>query len=140
MDEDDFISRIRKQLNNYRGLTDAYIMNLPDFVRLLSDMLGNRKLDSEDRRDICTALGYFIAPLDLIPEAVYGPEGYVDDIYLCCYVISKLAGKHGYELLDQVWEGEEDLEPACGYVLEKAGAELERKGLREKVREYVGME
>lgn len=140
MNKKSFDEILREELNNYRGMTDPYIMNLPDFVKLLANLLDEDKLDSEDRKNICTALGYFVAPSDLIPESIYGPEGYVDDVYLCCFVLDRLIKKHGYAFVNGLWDGEEDLQEACTYTLKKAGEDLEKKKLRERLLVYVGME
>lgn len=137
--EKSFVEQLRAELNQYRGLTDSFLMNLPDYVQLLSNLLDLDFLDSEDRRDICTALGYFIAPADLIPEEIYGPQGYVDDIYLTAFVIHGLLAKHGEGRVEPYWEGEESLKDSLEYTLEKAGAELEAKNLREAVLSYVGI-
>lgn len=137
--DDDFIFGLRQSLDQYRGLGNAYILLLPDYVQLLADLLDVDFLDSTDRRDICTALGYFIAPNDLIPESIYGPQGYVDDLYLCGFVLQRLIARHGSKQLDPFWQGEDELAPSLNFAMEKAGKELDEKGLRNAVLEYVGM-
>ena len=43
-----------------------------------------------------------MTPDDVISEAVYGPYGYIDDIYLSSYVLKMVAEFHGYEFLENV--------------------------------------
>ena len=38
------------------------------------------------------ALAYFISPIDLIPEAVFGLFGYVDDLSYIFYTVYTIAG------------------------------------------------
>ena len=36
-----------------------------------------------------TNAGYFVPPNDVISEEIYGPLGYIDDIFLCTVVLKK---------------------------------------------------
>ena len=43
-----------------------------------------------------------MTPDDVIPESIYGPYGYIDDIYLSSYVLKLVAEKHGWELIQDL--------------------------------------
>jgi uncharacterized membrane protein YkvA (DUF1232 family) len=133
-----FDEMLREQLNRYRGLTDPYIMNLPDFVKTLSETLQSDTLDKDDRKNICTVLGYFVAPLDLIPEEIYGPAGYVDDIFLCALMLKKLVAKHGESFVSGYWNGEEDFSAAIDDAYRKASDNIDRQNLKIKVLDFIG--
>ena len=48
--------------------------------------------------------------MDVIPETIYGPYGYIDDIYISVFVLRKVAHELGYEFLQKLWEDDEDIE------------------------------
>jgi uncharacterized membrane protein YkvA (DUF1232 family) len=39
------------------------------------------------------AIIYFVSPIDVIPEAIFGPIGYVDDFGLLLFVLKLLTAK-----------------------------------------------
>lgn len=59
---------------------------------------------------ICAVIGYFVVPFDIIPEQIYGPNGYIDDIFLCSYVLKEIQNEKGIIFLDELWEGDEEIE------------------------------
>jgi uncharacterized membrane protein YkvA (DUF1232 family) len=48
---------------------------------------------------ICGAIAYYVTPDDVISEQIYGPYGYIDDIYLSSYVLKMVASHHGYDFI-----------------------------------------
>jgi uncharacterized membrane protein YkvA (DUF1232 family) len=84
-------------------------------------------------------MAYFILPADTIPEDVYGPYGYVDDICLCAFVADRVRDVVGSDaiLLDN-WEGEAPLVPLIRDVLAQE-AELigDQRG---RILGYIGYE
>lgn len=48
----------------------------------------------------------FYFPLDIIPEALVGPGGYVDDIAVAAYVLNSVINKTDAELVRRHWAGE----------------------------------
>ena len=51
---------------------------------------------------ISAAIGYYVTPVDVIPEQTYGPYGYIDDIYLSSHVLKMVADVHGYEFIAKI--------------------------------------
>ncbi len=82
-------------------------------------------------------LAYYVAPFDIIPEQIYGPYGYIDDIYVCAYVIKDIAQELGYDYLENLWEGDEDLEIVVNECYDKSEEILEDKV--DDVLGYVGL-
>ena len=85
---------------------------------------------------ICAAMGYLVAPYDVIPEEIYGPHGYIDDVYLCSVVLDELAGRMGYLFLEEYWSGDEDLESVIEECISRASEILGDE--RWSVLEYTG--
>lgn len=105
----DFYVVLRENLDSYRGEYERFVDYGPDLYKLLADILNEKSLPSKLRIKVCAVLGYFVVPFDIIPEQIYGPHGYIDDIFLCSYVIKEVEERMGYEFLDKEWEGDEEI-------------------------------
>ena len=68
-------------------------------VLLLFNLLKSPDTDLKDKTMIIGALGYFILPLDLIPDAIAG-AGYTDDIAAISAIIRTLACCVSQEIQD----------------------------------------
>lgn len=126
-------------MDKFRGEFDDFILHIPNFFRLLSNLL-NKDIDQKDRRKVNCALGYFVAPRDVIPEEIYGPLGYVDDMFLCCHVLKELKQKYGTKLLKSCWESDEDLEEVIDYSYKKSKEEIEKRKIKNEILKYAGLE
>ena len=96
----DFYDTLIDNLENYAGEYEPFIDYGPILFKLLCELL-NSDVDDSLRLPICGAIAYYVNPDDVIPEQIYGPYGYIDDIYLSSYVLKMVVEKHGYELLQQ---------------------------------------
>ncbi|MBE2900732.1 DUF1232 domain-containing protein [Methanothermobacter thermautotrophicus] len=137
MEFTDFYDILRDNLNSYRGEYERIVDYAPDLFRLLADLLQSREIRREDRLMICAAMGYLVAPHDVIPEEIYGPHGYIDDVYLCSVVVDRIAGRMGYRFLEEYWGGDEDLEAVIGECISRTSEILGDKRL--SVLEYTGL-
>lgn len=61
-------------------------------VLLLFKMMKSKEVSLGDKAIIIGALGYFIAPLDLIPDLMIG-TGYIDDAGMLVYALSLVSSK-----------------------------------------------
>ena len=52
---------------------------------------------------------YFISPIDLLPELVLGPLGYLDDIALTAYVINQYINETDSGIVRELWAGDQDI-------------------------------
>lgn len=96
----DFYDTLLENLDNYTGEYESFIDYGPALFKLLCDLL-NADIDKSLRPPICGAIAYYVTPEDIIPEQVYGPYGYIDDIYLSSYVLKMVASRHGYEFIQE---------------------------------------
>lgn len=127
-----------KEINRFKGRFDNFIFYLPSFFKLLCDLL-KANIEKVDRMQIACALAYFVAPEDLIPEDVYGPAAYIDDIFLCCHVLNDIREKYGIELLESLWDCEEDLEEVLNYSYEHSLKIVEERKLKGEILRYIGL-
>lgn len=96
----DFYDTLLENLDSYDGEYESFINYGPNLFKLLCDLL-NCEINSSLRLPICGAIAYYVTPDDVISEQVYGPYGYIDDIYLSCHVLKMVASEHGYDFLQK---------------------------------------
>jgi uncharacterized membrane protein YkvA (DUF1232 family) len=129
---------LKTELNKYRDSFDDYIFNLPELFKLMCNLL-NSNIEVDDRGNIAKALGYFVAPTDVIFEEVYGPMGFIDDLYLCCYVLAEIKNKYGMELLEKHWDSGHDLEKMLNDCYTKSSDFIKDESLKQYILKYVGL-
>ena len=96
----DFYDTLIENLETYSGEYESFIDYGPDLFKLLCDLLKS-DVDHSLKLPICGAIAYYVDPNDIIPEQIYGPYGYIDDIYLSSYVLKMVASKHSYEFIQE---------------------------------------
>jgi len=106
----DFYDLLKENLESYTGDYEKFIDYGPELFKLLTEILNNEKLGANERLKVNAAIAYFVVPYDIIPEQIYGPYGYVDDIYLCTYVLKEILNVYGYEILSEKWDFDDDLQ------------------------------
>jgi uncharacterized membrane protein YkvA (DUF1232 family) len=74
--------------------------------------------------------------VDVIPEALVGPVGYIDDLALSAYVLNGIINKTDPEIVLKHWAGEGDILALIKRVLEKAD-EMVGSGLWKKLKGLV---
>jgi uncharacterized membrane protein YkvA (DUF1232 family) len=129
----DFHAFLEKEINSYRGKVKSYVYYLPALFKALCGVLDEKDLSAEERRQVLAALGYLVAPNDVVPEAVYGPAGYTDDVFVCATVLDRLVKAHGVGFVEPYWEKETD---EVGEFLQEAIEEA-GKDLGDKVQQVI---
>jgi uncharacterized membrane protein YkvA (DUF1232 family) len=133
----DFYQGLREDIAEYEGKHDDWIYLAPEWYRLLTNLLDNPRLPVRLKPLVCCGIAYFILPADVIPEEVYGPYGYVDDIFFSAYVADQVARLSGDpELLRDAWEGEGEVLELVRDVLTKEKQLVEDKA--ELILQYTG--
>lgn len=134
-----FDELLREDIAVYEGRHDDLIYLAPEFYRLLTRLLDDPQLPLRSRPLVASAIAYFILPADIIPEELYGPYGYVDDIWLCAYVADVVRRQVGDEaILVENWEGEAPILPLIREVLDKEGDLIGDE--RDRILWYTGCE
>lgn len=114
----DFYDTLLENLDSYDEEYESFINYGPNLFKLLCDLL-NCEIDNSLRLPICGAIAYYVTPDDVISEQIYGPYGYIDDIYLASYVLKLVAQNHGYDFLQD----------NCTFEVEPIVKECESKSL-----------
>ena len=131
----DFHDTLVKNLETYMGEYESFIDYGPELFKVMCDLL-NCEIDHSLRLPLCGAIAYYVTPDDVIPENIYGPYGYIDDIYLSSHVLKLVADRHGWEFIQNV----------CSCDIKDVVAECESKSLQilnddeiRRILEYIGL-
>lgn len=132
----DFHDTLIENLESYNGEYESFIDYGPSLFKLLCDLLSS-DVDSSLRLPICGAIAYYVTPDDVIPENIYGPYGYIDDIYLSSYVLKMVGAVHGYEYIQEKTSVSriEDIINEC----EAKSLEILRDDEVRSIVEYIGL-
>jgi uncharacterized membrane protein YkvA (DUF1232 family) len=81
-------------------------MFAPDLFHLLCKLVLDEQVLVADKARLAGAIVYFISPLDFIPEGLFGPLGYTDDIAVAAYVLNSIINHTDPEIVKKHWAGE----------------------------------
>lgn len=87
----------------------ATLLLIPDVFILLVRLSLDREVPTATRALIGGALAYFVFPVDLLPEAMLGVGGYLDDLVLASAVLAQAFGGELAPLAEKHWSGKQDL-------------------------------
>lgn len=134
----EFSDVLIENLKGYDKEYDKFIDNAPALYILLTDILNENNIDSIIRLKISAALAYFVAPYDVIPEKIYGPMGYVDDIYVTIIVLKDIADDLGLGYLESLWKGDKELSKVIEECYDNSNEILGEEV--ENIIKYVGLD
>lgn len=140
-----FYDRLRAGISRYaegragrRGRQATEVLLLaPDLFVLLARMSLDREVPKETRHMLIGALAYFVMPVDLMPEGVLGPGGFLDDVVLAGLVVSRALTKDLEPWASRYWNGSERLRVVLGDVSE-AASQLLGRDLYGRLRRLLG--
>lgn len=102
----DFIDVLREECAKYAGTLRDVVMLAPDYATLMFHLLNDPRLSRDQRLLVDAALAYLVSPNDVIPEEQVGAYGYLDDIFCCAYVATRIAEELGWKVVEEGWKGE----------------------------------
>ena len=139
-----FYDRIRGTIQRYvdgkgkvLGKTAEFLLLVPDVFILLWRLTTDSRVNGKDKILLDSAVAYYIMPFDLIPEALVGPVGYLDDLVFGVYVLNKILGSVDASIVREHWSGSEDVLDAIKRVLNSAES-LVGKDLVGKIKKMLG--
>ncbi len=86
-----------------------YVLLAPDLFHLLAKLALDKDVPPSEKAKIAGALAYFVSPIDLIPEALFGPIGYLDDVALAAFVINSIMKNSDPAIVTRHWAGEQNI-------------------------------
>jgi uncharacterized membrane protein YkvA (DUF1232 family) len=113
-----FDKLLEDDISGYEGKFSDLIREAPAFFRLMTKLLDDPLLPEKLSQLVIAAMAYFIKPLDIIPEENLGPQGYVDDIFLCAFVAERVMVEAGSaDILINNWDGKRSVIPLIKEIL-----------------------
>ncbi|MBI5153783.1 DUF1232 domain-containing protein [Candidatus Poribacteria bacterium] len=96
-DSMDYCRALKKRISEWLESPDSrddpfadVLAQGPELFRLLCRLAVEKDLAAEDRARMGAAMAYFVIPMDIVPEAVTGPIGYLDDIAVAAEALSRI--------------------------------------------------
>lgn len=91
---------------DYSGEFETLFVHIPKFFNLLQKLYISGELTWECKFKINACFSYFAIPEDLISD-LEGPEGFIDDLFICAYVLHDIC-LDNLPLVQQCWEEDGD--------------------------------
>ncbi len=137
----DFYKKLRKQIDDYLAKKNFQYADLlllvPDFFHLLYKLMRDPRVPGDKKLKFAAVLAYFLTPLDLLPEAVLGPIGYMDDLALAAYVLNDFINQGDLDIIYEHWAGRSDVLASIQNILTVADYYL-GKGLWNRIKKTFG--
>jgi uncharacterized membrane protein YkvA (DUF1232 family) len=99
---------INKNLDKKNEWSD-HILIAPDIFHLMCKLSVDKDVPTGKKVKLVAGIAYFISPIDLLPEGLIGPIGYLDDIALAAYVLNDLINEIDPQIVRKNWAGEQDI-------------------------------
>jgi len=121
-----FYDRIRDRIRGFLerrahlDKTADYLLLVPDVFMLLWRLVNDARVNAKNKILLGSGIAYFIFPLDIMPEAIIGPMGYLDDLVFAVYLLNKILSDTDAEVLRAHWSGSEDVLKVITNVLNAA--------------------
>jgi uncharacterized membrane protein YkvA (DUF1232 family) len=122
-----FYDRLRDRIHRYaesKGRvaekTTDFLMLVPDMFMLLWRLANDARVSGKDKVLLGTGVAYYLFPLDIVPELLLGPIGFLDDLVFGVYILNKMLTDTDPQILREHWSGSEDVLSAIQRVLNAA--------------------
>jgi uncharacterized membrane protein YkvA (DUF1232 family) len=89
------------------GLRDVVLL-LPDLAVLLVRLLRDPRVPAGGKAIALLGVGYVLSPVDLVPEALFGPIGLVDDLLIVAATLSRVLNYVHPDVVRSHWSGQGD--------------------------------
>ena len=90
------------------GLRDLLLF-LPDMIVLLLRLARDPRVPAGVKAVAVLGIGYALSPIDILPEFLFGPIGFVDDLLIATAAISYIVNHVHPDLVRAHWPGPGDV-------------------------------
>lgn len=139
----DFYQKLRHKMQKWMSSPESkgnvfadYLMSAPDLFHLLVKLTLDPEVPSKQKAQLGLAIAYFVSPIDVLPEIIFGPIGFLDDIAVAAYVLNGLFNHVDKAVIERHWAGETDILVLIRGIIEKADAML-GGGAWRKIKTYL---
>lgn len=142
--QQDFYEKLREKMTTFLESKSGsvskfspYLLFAPDLFHLLTKTLLDNRIDGKSKAIIGSGLLYFIAPIDVMPEGLIGPGGFMDDIIVATFIINMLLNKFSPEVLEEHWAGDHKLLDALKKISETSDSLLGKLPARSLIGRFL---
>ncbi|WP_313890775.1 DUF1232 domain-containing protein [Psychrobacillus sp.] len=114
-----------------------YLLFAPDLFHLLVKALLDNRIDAKSKTLIGSGILYFISPIDVMPEGLIGPGGFIDDIIVATFVVNMLLNKFSPEIIEKHWAGDVNLLTALQKISETSHTFLGKLPARSMLGRFI---
>lgn len=114
--QQDFYQKLRIQIKNWiekksgrENRWAEFILLAPDLFHLLCKLMMDPEVPASKKMKVAGVIAYFISPIDLLPEALLGPAGYLDDIALSAYILNNIINEVNPQVVSRNWAGDTEI-------------------------------
>lgn len=90
------------------GVRDLLLF-LPDLVVLLVRLARDPRVPAGSKAVAMLGIGYALSPIDLMPEILFGPIGFLDDLLIAAAAVSYIVNHIHPDLVRAHWPGPGDV-------------------------------
>lgn len=141
--ERDYYQRLRQKINAWSDTDEGkshkwakWLLLAPDLFHLLIRLSVDPEVPLKEKAKLAAVIAYFISPIDLFPEMILGPTGFLDDIVLSAYVLNSIVNKTNGAIVQKHWAGEAEVLPIIQQILHYADNML-GSGLFKRVKRII---
>lgn len=141
--QSDFYQKLRQKVRGYISNENSkknkyveYILVAPDIFHLLCKLTLDLQVPIKQKAKLAGAITYFISPLDLMPEAIIGPLGYIDDLALAAYVLDGIINEVNPDIVKRHWAGDDDILELIQHLI-KLGNEVVGTGIYRTIKKKI---
>ncbi|MCF7796466.1 MAG: DUF1232 domain-containing protein [Lentisphaeria bacterium] len=123
----DYYQKLRRRMQRWLSNPEhkqnkyaEYIMAAPDIFHLLVKLTLDPRVPIAIKSKLGIAIAYFMSPIDIIPEIIVGPVGFVDDIAVAAYVLNSVMKVVDPAIIEKHWAGDHEILPLIAQIIEKA--------------------
>jgi uncharacterized membrane protein YkvA (DUF1232 family) len=124
---DHFYRRVRTRIQQFLdrkggivGQAGEYLLLVPDVFNLLWRLVNDPRVNGRNKVLLGSGVAYFVFPFDILPEALMGPMGYLDDLVFAVYVLNRVLVDTDASIVREHWAGDGDVLGMIQRVLQAA--------------------
>jgi uncharacterized membrane protein YkvA (DUF1232 family) len=87
----------------------SLVLLVPDLLLLFAGLSRDPRVGRRHKLLAAAVVAYLVSPIDLLPEAVFGPLGLGDDIALAFLALDAILNQVPHQVVLDHWRGERDL-------------------------------
>lgn len=126
----DIYQGVRKRMRGFLGKLGPgfkyadIVLLAPDMFHVLCRLVADKRIPPLQKAKLAATLAYFATPIGIVPEALVGPIGYIDDVALTAYVLNGVLNSEQAHIVREHWAGDEDILTVVQNVLEVADSAI----------------